>query len=117
MRKITEQSVDAFLKGHTLNKQNMAVSTAFGTHILLPDYKGELTIMSLHGNDIAIKTKDSLFITNAGWFSNTTKERLNGLINEFYGYPDCIGKGIYQKQGVWYLNNQEWDGKLIELEK
>lgn len=47
----------------------------------------------------------TVFITNAGWQSNVTKERLNGLHNV----------SICQKKGVWYLNGQQWDGKLIKV--
>jgi hypothetical protein len=41
-----------------------------------------------------------LQISNAGWASNTTKERLNGI----------PGVHIKQKNWTWYLNGQEWDG-------
>lgn len=112
MRKITKESIAAFNSSFSFNRQNMTVKTCFGTHPLLPNYKGRLTILSLHGNDIAIKTgwtgKDDhikTFITNAGWQSNTTKERLNGL----------NGVSISQKNFVWYLNGREWDGSLIEI--
>jgi hypothetical protein len=41
-----------------------------------------VTILRLHGNAIAYRYNDperTLSITNCGWFSNTTKERLNGI--------------------------------------
>ena len=41
-----------------------------------------------------------LSISNAGWESNTTKERLNGL----------PGVSIRQKNWSWFLNGEEWDG-------
>ena len=44
-------------------------------------------------------------IINAGWFSNTTKERLNALPNVH----------ITQKNWVWYLNEKEWNGELIDI--
>ena len=43
--------------------------------------------------------------TNCGWFSNTTKERLNGLPNV----------NIYQKNFEWFLNGKKWDGNLIDI--
>jgi hypothetical protein len=44
-------------------------------------------------------------ITNAGWRSNTTKERLNGLPNV----------SIQQKKGDWYLNGEVWNGQSTEV--
>ena len=63
--------------------------------------------MKLHGNTIAVLRWDSqhcyggLRITNCGWFTTTTKERLNGL----------SGVAIHQSKGVWYLNGDAWDGR------
>ena len=67
-----------------------------------------VTVLKLHGNAIAYKYNDpkqTLSITNCGWESNTTKERLNALPNV----------SIQQKNFVWYLNGKEWDGKLIDI--
>lgn len=59
----------------------------------------------LHGNKIAEWRDNSLWITNCGWTSNTTKERLNGL----------NGVHITQKDWQWYLNGKEWDGNWIRI--
>lgn len=50
---------------------------------------------------------DNIIITNAGWFSNTTKERLSAL----------PGVHISQKKGEWYLNDELWDGKPTVIER
>ena len=79
------------------NKQNMSVE-------VLPN----VTILKLHNNAIAYRYNDperTLSITNCGWFSNTTKERLNALPNV----------NIYQNNWNWYLNDKEWDGELIDI--
>ena len=97
MRKITKDSINAFMNAKKFNKQNMSVE-------VLPN----VTILKLHGNIIAYRYNDpkrTLSITNAGWFSNTTKERLNALPNVH----------ITQKNWVWYLNGKEWNGKLIDI--
>lgn len=93
-RKVTINSVDAFLNKSNRSFGNTTVETNNG-----------ITKLFLHGNMIAKLENNELFITNAGWFSNTTKERLNGI-------PDV---SIYQKKGVWFLNDAEWDGKLIKI--
>lgn len=95
MRKVTQEIARAFLNGETRIVGNSMTD-------------GEK--LFLHGNLIACKrmagqTKDGLYITNAGWPSNTTKERLNGL----------PGVSIYQKKGVWYLNGNEWDGSFAKI--
>ena len=54
----------------------------------------------LHGNHIASLCKISmdLRIFDGGWQSNTTKSRLNALLDEFGG-----GDRVIQKDFVWYL--------------
>jgi hypothetical protein len=97
MKKITKESINAFLNAKKFNKSNMIVE-------VLPN----VTILKYQNNAIAYLYNDpkkTLSITNAGWFSNTTKERLNGLPNV----------RIHQKNFVWYLNGKEWDGNLIDI--
>lgn len=60
----------------------------------------------LHGNLIAAVTPERLYLRSAGWETNTTKERLNGLLS-WYGLP----YGIVQRDFVWYLMNTQ-TGKL-----
>jgi len=90
MRKITSEAVDKFLSKTPFRKSNMSVEESSGVYKL-----------KLHGNTIAtIDELGVLSISNAGWASNTTKERLNGI----------PGVHIKQKNWNWYLNGQEWDG-------
>jgi hypothetical protein len=99
MRKITQESVDAFMNARKFKKGNMEVEVLTN-----------VTILKLHGNKIAYRYNDpdrTLSITNAGWQSVTTKERLNGI-------PDV---SIHQKNFVWYLNGEEWNGNLIDVNK
>ena len=92
MRQITQKSVQAFLSHRAFNKQNMSV-----------EVNEEETKLKLHGNTIAILKDGRLFITNCGWESTTTKERLNALPNVH----------IQQKNWIWYLTGSERDGELI----
>jgi len=97
MRAITKQSIEAFLNAKSFKKENMQVN-------VLPN----VTTLELHGNIIAYKYNDpekTLSISNCGWATNTTKERLNAL----------PGVSIQQKKGVWYLSGKQWDGKLIDI--
>lgn len=97
MRKIIKESIQAFNSAISFKKQNMEVIV-----------KPNVTILLLHGNEIAYSYNDperTLSITNAGWFTNTTKERLNALDDVY----------LVQKRGLWFLNGVEWDGNLINI--
>jgi hypothetical protein len=97
MRKITIEAAEAFMNAKPFSKDNTSVA-------VLPN----VTVMSLFGNKIAYRYNDperTLRITNAGWESNTTKERLNGI-------PGVL---IHQSDFNWYLNGNKWDGSLINI--
>lgn len=95
MKVITREAAESFTSNTPFSKSN--------TVVVVHDTGTEL---ALHGNCIASKTKDGkLVITNAGWFNNVTKERLNALQNV----------SVQQKRGKWYLNGTEWNGKPIEV--
>lgn len=94
-RKITIESCAAFEAGHSFKKQNTEVSSRNGK-----------LIMYLHGNEIArIEDDGGISITDAGWQTATTKERLNGL----------SGVEIKQKNFQWHLNGAKWDGEWIRV--
>tara|TARA_R110002020_G_scaffold60809_1_gene164371 strand:+ start:93 stop:389 length:297 start_codon:yes stop_codon:yes gene_type:complete len=97
MRQITQDSVNAFMNAQKFNKQNMQVE-------VLPN----VTLLKLHNNTIAYRYNDpqrTLSIDNCGWFTPTTKERLNALPNV----------SIQQKNFVWFLNGKEWDGNKTDI--
>ena len=57
--------------------------------------------LKLHGNTIACHEVDgTLKITNCGWSTVTTKDRLNALPHVH----------IQQRNWDWFLNGEEWDG-------
>lgn len=106
MRKITQQAIENFINGTNFKQGNTEVKV-----IAYEKGKPCFIEMYLHGNKIAErhtnKRIEKIKITNSGWFSNTTKERLNAI----------PGVSIQQKKGVWYLNGSEWNGKLIDIKK
>ena len=57
----------------------------------------------LHGNHIATLNKISmdLRLFDGGWQSNTTKSRLNALLDEF-----VPSMGVFQKDFVWYVSDR-----------
>jgi len=91
MRKITEHAVNAFENGGKLSEGNMSVHDG---------------LMYLHGNLIAkYNDQGRLEISNAGWFSKTTLERLRGL----------KGVDLTIKNGTWFLSGKPWNGEMIEV--
>lgn len=90
MRKVTAITTTAFLRRKKAKEGNT--------------YSDGNTLY-LHGNKIAEHRVDGIYITDAGWPTATTKERLNGL----------PGVHIYQKDFQWYLNNNIWDGKWVKI--
>ena len=89
MRQITKEAVDAFMDGRRYKKNNMEVLS---------------NCMYLHNNKIAwFDNNNQLWISNCGWKSNTTKERLNALPNV----------NIIQRNYTWFLNGVDWDGRPI----
>ena len=97
MRAITRQSVQAFMNAKPFKKSNMEVE-------VLPN----VTVLKLFGNSIAYRYNDpkrTISITNCGWDTPTTKERLNAL----------PGVSIQQSNYEWFLNGKKWDGKLIDV--
>ena len=88
-RKITNESIRKFLDCIPFKLSNTEVVR-----------EGTIYYLKLFGNKIAAIDNGRMWISNAGWDSNTTKERLNGL----------PGVSINQKKGEWYLNGNQWDG-------
>lgn len=58
-------------------------------------------------NLIAYIKQGKLWISSAGWRTNTTKSRLNQLGN-FH---------LTQRNYTWYINGFEWDGNWINVEE
>jgi hypothetical protein len=90
MNSTTEKTINSFMQGEPKKVGNTYT-----------DGKS----LFLFNNMIAEHREDGLYITNAGWFSKATKERLNGL----------PGVNIYQAKKKWHLNGQEWDGNWIKV--
>ena len=73
------------------------------------DDAGLYSTVYLHGNHIASldTATHALTLKDGGWQSNTTKSRLNALLDEF-----VPSMGIFQKDWVWYLRDS-LDGSVV----
>ena len=61
-----------------------------------------ISVVRLHGNKIAEVGDDFLRVFDGGWQTNTTKSRLNAIINRF-----CNGvtDGVFQKNYEWFVRD------------
>lgn len=97
MKIVTQKAVACFRNGGNATFSNTRVVT-----------ENEVSKMYLFGNLIAYlehKVGGVMKVSNAGWDSNTTKERLNGLPNV----------RINQKNFEWYLNGEKWNGSWKQI--
>ena len=79
----------------TCGSNTRVVSDETGSHVYL------------HGHKIAkVAANGDVSISNAGWRTNTTKSRLNAIINCFL---DGTKNGIYQKDNCWYVTDHGRD--------
>ena len=96
MRKIERQMNQAIRTGNNFSSSNTTVK----------HFDGDAEVY-LHGNHIATVMSNSIIIKDGGWQSNTTKSRLNALLDEF-----VPSMGIFQKNWTWFLSDR-LDGSII----
>jgi len=99
VRKITHESIGAFMAGVEFRKANMTVEV----RAWQAPSADLWVILSLHGNPIARypvgNTRDML-VCDGNHQSVTTKDRLNGI----------PGVDVYQHKYQWHLNGAVWNG-------
>ena len=94
--RVIEKNMNAAIRSRKdFRSSNTEVLCSFN-----PDTNQTEAIVKLHGNHIATVTNDTLTLFDGGWQSNTTKSRLNALINEF---TDGTKNGVFQKNWSWYV--------------
>ena len=97
MRKIEQQMIDAIKQGKDWRKDNTKVVQFYNDK----DYP-VVTSVFLHGNKIAEIDASTVQIFDGGWQSNTTKSRLNAIIN---GLCDGVNQGVYQHKFAWFIRD------------
>ena len=95
MRKIEQQMNDAV--ANNKNWQSANTSVHFNE-------ENGVSIVRLHGNKIAEIGDDYLQIFDGGWQTNTTKSRLNALIDRFC---NAVTDGVFQKDYQWYVRDNK----------
>ena len=93
MRKIETLMNNAIKGNKNWSNSNTSVITENG-----------VSEVRLHGNLIAKVGDDFVTIFDGGWQSNTTKSRLNAIINEFC---NAFTDGVFQKDFCWYIRDNK----------
>ena len=93
MRKIEQQMISAIKSRKDWRLDNTEV-------LYSPSRK--VSCVYLHKNLIATISKDEVEIYDGGWQTNTTKSRLNAIINGL-----CDGRmfSIFQRNFDWYIRD------------
>lgn len=91
MRKITDQAQKAFWDNGYFKQDNTTVLN--GT-------------MTLHNTMIAVLGDGILTLNSGGYRTNTTKERLNGVLNR-------LGYQIRQRKGEWSIYNSQTEESFL----
>ena len=91
MRKIESQMNAAITANTNWKNANTQVVT-----------EGTISTVYLHGNKIAKVGDDFVTVFDGGWQSNTTKSRLNAIINEFC---NAFTDGVFQKDYQWFIRD------------
>jgi hypothetical protein len=100
MRQIERDMLSAIRLGKCWRKANTEVYT-----------NGKnCSLVYLHGNHIASITDSYVRVFDGGWRTNTTKSRLNVIINEFC---DALTDGVFQKDYQWFIKD---NNEVIEFE-
>ena len=95
MRKIEQQMNEAVANSKNWQSANTSVTYC-------PE--SEESKVYLHGNHIATVGDNFLQIFDGGWQSNTTKSRLNALINRFC---NSVTDGVFQSKFQWYITDNK----------
>ena len=95
MRKIEQQMNTAI--ANSVNWQSGNTSVHFNE-------EDQVSVVRLHGNKIAEVGEGFIRLFDGGWQSNTTKSRLNAIINEFC---DPFTDGVYQHKFEWFITDNK----------
>ena len=96
MRLIEQQMIDALKQRKDWKKDN--------THVETIKYNDTYVCSNvyLHNNLIGVVGTNQVEVYDGGWQSNTTKSRLNAIINGL-----CDGRmfGVFQKNYQWFIKD------------
>lgn len=100
MRKIEREMIEAIQAKKPYSNDNTRVAVSSDS---------DLIKVELHGYEIARIIGNTLYLSDCGYQTKTTKSRLNCLLNHF-NLPI-----IYSKNYQWYIGVNVWEGNTSYL--
>jgi hypothetical protein len=85
----------------------MAQTSKIGTHKTTVEGAAYNVAVTYHFTRVVIATPSQIILNTGGWFTVTTKLRMNQASNEFN-----LGYEVYQRKGTWYV---DYKGKTYEF--
>jgi hypothetical protein len=102
MRNVDKKAAEAFVYGYAFSNNNTKV---------VSKQNGDIALLYIFGNKIAERIGSDLFIDSCEWTSNTTRNRLNAVLDVM-----CKKKSlrIKNREYVWE-NGEVWDGERVKI--
>lgn len=87
-----------------------------GTHATTVTMDGDTVIVTYHNTNIVKVSPDKIILDSGGWFTQTTKRRMNQASEQFN-----LGFRVYQNKGKWFakLNDRisQFQDGVLELNR
>lgn len=84
--------VASFIRDNFQNSDNEDVPATYAHTVVFSD------AIWYHGRNIVRAVGDSLYIRTTGWFSTSTKRRLNAVLEQYALF-------MFTRAGEWYISN------------
>ena len=88
--------MNKFYRGTNLNK--LAYKLENNTYVIKTNKIAPTFDITLHGSPIAQIKQDKIVLSSCGWYTMTTKDRLNKILSD-----NQTGYTIYQVSHIWYI--------------
>lgn len=79
-----------------------------GTHKTTVYGDGEMVKVKYHTTDVVSFDNEKIILNTGGWFTNTTKKRMNQASEQFN-----LGYNVFQKAGEWFVYYKD---ELVKFE-
>jgi hypothetical protein len=94
----------------------MAQQQTLGTHATTVKGSGNLLRVTYHSTDVVTADSNRIVLDTGGYFTNTTKTRMNQASNQF-----GLGFTVQQKKGEWLVFYKDqtikFEGDLVEFNR
>ena len=87
-----------------------------GKHMTTISKYDDGTAVTYHNTAVVVFNDDTITLNTGGWFSNTTKTRMNQASHQF-----DLGYYVFQRAGKWYVDagvdRIPFDGNTVTIRR